>query len=127
MSALSSSGTRACLPARWRLSAIRALSLLALGLVVLGATPSPAGREVLVTVKGVTYPFATFGIVKRLEQMPGVEHVTFDLKDGLADVKLKPGAEVTDDQLRDAVKNASYTPGNIRWLPDPTRPANSAP
>lgn len=117
-SALSSSGMHTCL-----LAPCCVLSLLTVEIVALGATPAPAGREALVTVKGVTYPFATFGIIKRLEQMPGVEHVTFDLKDGLADVKLKPGAEITDEQLRAAVKNASYTPGDIKWLPDPSHPA----
>lgn len=84
----------------------------------------PGYGEVQVTVLGVTAPFFVFGIVKRLEQIPGVEHASFNLKRGTADVVLKPGATVTDDDLRRAVRSASYTIGPIHWIAHPT--ANAA-
>ena len=99
------------------------------GLVValLSATPAWAagppdqgsGREALVIVKGVATPFSVFGLLKRFNQIPGVARASFDLSTGLADVRLRPGAEVTDAQLRDAIIDASYTPGDIRWQPAP--------
>lgn len=98
---------------------------------VFAADPAPAKPdlppgygEVQVTVLGVTAPFFTFGIVKRLEQIPGVEHASFNLKRGAADVLIKPGATVTDDALRKAVRSASYTIGTIHWITQPT--ANAA-
>ncbi len=81
------------------------------------ATPNtlaPAG-EVLVIVKGVATPFAVFGIVKGLSKMPGAAHVSFNLQRGLADIILKPGAHLSDEEIRRVVRTASYTPGDIRW------------
>lgn len=81
---------------------------------------SPAAAvEVEVTVLGVAVPYSMFGIVKRLEQIPGVAHVSFNLLHGVADVWINPGATVTDDALREAVLDADYTPGPIRRLPQP--------
>ncbi len=80
---------------------------------------APAAGEVQVTVLGVTSPFFVFGIVKRLGQIPGVQHVSFNLLHGRADVQLKPGAVVTDDELRQAVRNASYSFGGIHWIRRP--------
>ena len=80
------------------------------------ATPPAQSDEVQVIVKGVAVPYSVFGIVKRLEQIPGVAKVNFDMRHGLADIKLIPGAHITDEQLRAAIKNASYTPGDIHWV-----------
>ena len=84
---------------------------------VLGADPSGTvpEREALVIVKGVATPFSVFGLIRRFNQIPGVESATFDLSQGLADVKFKPGAAVSDEDIRRAVRDASYTPGPIRW------------
>ena len=72
--------------------------------------------EILMIVKGVAVPFSVFGLIKRLEEIPGVENVQFDLNQGLAHIKIHPGVQVTNDQLRQAVVDASYTPGNIKRL-----------
>jgi hypothetical protein len=84
---------------------------------VLGADPgrTASEREALIIVKGVATPFSVFGLIQRFNQMPGVESATFDLSQGLADVKFKPGATVSDEDIRRAIRNASYTPGSIRW------------
>ena len=73
---------------------------------------APCG-EALVTVWGVIAPVATFGLIKNLEAIPGVEQASFDLRHALAMVRVKPGVTVTDDQLRAAVRSASYTPREI--------------
>ena len=67
----------------------------------------------MVTVWGVIAPVATFGLIKNLEAIPGVAEASFDLRHALATVRIKPGATVTDDQLRAAVRSASYTPREI--------------
>ena len=94
--------------------AMLAVILVSLCSSLAGAAPPPAqGDEVQVIVKGVAVPYSVFGIVKRLEQIPGVAKVDFDMRHGLADIKLIPGAHITDEELRAAIKNASYTPGDI--------------
>ncbi len=99
----------------------RSLSICALSCAILpptprtvAAQPTPA-KEALVIVKGVATPFSVFGLLKRLGQIPGVQKVTFDLSSGVADLRLRPDARVTDEDIRQAIFNASYTPGSIRW------------
>ncbi len=103
---------------RWRPAAWVA-AVLWTGWLLSGALAAEAPREALVIVKGVAMPFSVYGIVSRLQQIPGVDHVSFDLSQGLADIRLKPGAAVTDEQIRQAIINASFTPGEIRWKPVP--------
>lgn len=75
-------------------------------------TAVPCG-DILVTVWGVIAPVATFGLIKNLEAIPGVAQASFDLRHALATIEVKPGATVTDGQLRAAVRSASYTPREI--------------
>lgn len=98
--------------ARWLTAAVMALAL---------AGPAPVraaepGGMALMTVMGVIAPSSTFGLLKHLTGIKGVKDVHFDLQHGLARVQLLPGAVVTDEQLRAAVRSASYTPGEIRWV-----------
>lgn len=73
------------------------------------------GGTVKVQVLGVAIPFTSFGIIHRLQTVSGVASVQFNLKKGEAILKLKPGAYVTNEMLRDAVRDASYSPGKIEW------------
>ncbi len=73
------------------------------------------GGAVKVQVFGVAIPFTSFGIIHRLKTVPGVANVRFNLRQGEAILTLEPGAYVTDEMLRDAVRDASYTPGKIEW------------
>ncbi len=69
--------------------------------------------DILMIVKGVTYPFSKFGLIRRLKQIPSVDAVWFDLLHGMAHIRLKPGGDVPDSELRRAIVNAAYTPGEI--------------
>lgn len=94
----------------WRWAAV-----LAAGLAGPGFADPAAPGEALAIVKGVVAPFAVFGLVHNLQAIPGVERVSFNLMQGLADIRVRAGAQVTDDQIRAAIRKASYTPGEIRW------------
>lgn len=83
----------------------------------------PGCNVALVTVWGVIAPVSTFGLIKNLEAIPGVVHASFDLRHALATVLIRPDATVTDEQLRAAVRKASYTPkGIVRSAQCPTAP-----
>ncbi len=84
--------------------------------MLLAADPLPANRVQMV-VLGVVSPGATFGLVRHLLGINGVSNVTFDLEHGLATMQVAQDAVVTDEQLRAAVRSASYTPGEIRRIP----------
>lgn len=107
--------------ARWLTAAAMALALAGPA----AARAAEPGGLALMTVMGVVAPFSTFGLLKHLTGIKGVKEVHFDLQHGLARVQLLPGAVVTDKQLRDAVRSASYTPGDIRWLA--TQPTTASP
>lgn len=77
---------------------------------------APKALQVSIEVLGVAIPFTAFGIIHRLETVPGVTNVKFDLPTGKATLTFAPNVKVTDSMLRDAVRDASYTPGNIVWL-----------
>lgn len=78
-----------------------------------GPPQGNGGEEILAVVKGVTNPFTQFGLIQHFRRIPGVDDVHFNLLHGLADIKLKPGAQVSDDEIRRAIRSASYTPGDI--------------
>ncbi len=88
----------------------------ALATLLGGAAPS-SGETVEMIVLGVVSPGATFGLTRHLLGIPGVQQMRFDLQHGLATMHLAPGAVVTDAQLRDAVRGAAYTPGDIHRIP----------
>ncbi len=103
-------------------------ALMLLSGVAYGASPRPnlvgatgcqsnnlKANQVAVQVKGVAIPFTAFGIIHRLETVPGVTKVDFSLTSGLAILTLSPQAKLTDTALLDAVRDASYTPGQIFW------------
>lgn len=110
-------GGRKAAAKRWRSNL--AGGLMAVVVLTGAAAAQEQAGEALMTVMGVVTPFATFGLLKHLNGIPGVESATFDLETGTADVRLKPGAAVTADQLREAARSASYTPGKVHWK---TRP-----
>lgn len=91
-------------------------------------TAPPGYGEVHVIILGVTAPFFVFGIQKRFQEIPGVEKVTFILEEGLADVWIKPGAHVTDEDIAKAVRSASFSLGKIVWIrkPDEATVAHAA-
>lgn len=99
---------------RWHGAAPGLIAALGAAVPALADAPAPPAGEALVTVMGVVTPYATFGLLKHLDGIAGVATVTFDLATGVADVHLRPGATVTDDQFRAAIRSASYTPGDIR-------------
>ncbi len=94
----------------------RLTAMLALGALLGGAAPSDGGT-IEMTVLGVVSPGATFGLKKHLMGLQGGPAMRFDLQHGLATMRLAPGAEVTDTQLREAVRGAAYTPGDIHRIP----------
>lgn len=79
------------------------------------ALAGKGGREALAIVKGVTAPFSLYGLTESLRQIPGVDRVVFDMEHGIADITFKPGASATEAQIRQAIGNASFTPGKISW------------
>ncbi len=73
-------------------------------------------HQVIVRVDGASCPFCAFGLEKRIGRLEGVRDVKMELKAGKAIVTLKEGATVSEDALRQAVKEAGFTPREITFL-----------
>jgi len=72
-----------------------------------------SGASATIQVDGLSCPFCTYGLEKHLKKLADVERVTIDMKGGRAIVRLKPGAQVNDAALREAVKRAGFTARGI--------------
>lgn len=77
------------------------------------AAPAQA-HQITVQLLGVVDPYYTYGVEEELLAVPGIAQVTIDLEKSRAMITLKRGAQVSDQQLRDAVYRAGFEAGAIR-------------
>ncbi len=75
-----------------------------------------ASQQVVVRVDGASCPFCAFGLEKRIGRIEGVVDVKIELKAGKAIVSLEEGATISEDALRQAVKEAGFTAREITFL-----------
>ena len=79
------------------------LMLAALGL----ALPARAAT-IEMTVNGLVCGFCAQGIEKTLRKDPATDDVVVNLERRLVAVATKPGQDIADDRLREALKDAGY-------------------
>ena len=95
----------------------RSTDLSILGVLVLAiliAQPAWAEvSEITVFVGGLSCPFCTYGVEKKLKAVDGVESVKVHLKSGTATLILAEGKVPTPEEIRRAVKKAGFTAGKI--------------
>lgn len=65
-------------------------------------------------VDGLSCPFCSLGLEKKLKRVEGVQAVTIHMKRGLTEVQSKPGAPLNLVEIRQAVKEAGFTLRDIR-------------
>jgi copper chaperone CopZ len=75
-------------------------------------TPAAGIDHVEVRVNGMACPFCAYGIEKKLRALPGARNVKVDLEGGRATFEA-PAGTVTEQQIRQAIKDAGFTPGAI--------------
>lgn len=73
-----------------------------------GAAPA-SGERYALEVKGLACPFCAYGIEKKLKGLEGVESVQVDIEKGRVVVTAASQAQLSGDQLRQAVKDAGFT------------------
>ncbi len=91
---------------------------LLLGLLLTAPIAPVSAQEVgaqsaTITVDGLSCPFCAYGLEKHLKKVNGVEGVEINMKSGKATVVLKPGTQVDDAILKEAVKKAGFTARGI--------------
>jgi len=71
---------------------------------------------VLVQVDGLSCPFCSYGLEKKLKKLNGVEKVEIHMRQGKAEMKIKPGVTITDESIKQAVIDAGFTPRLVERL-----------
>ena len=95
------------------------LSLGAIATGTLVLTPATALAQEGVShyevhVSGMACPFCAYGIEKKLKALPGANDVKVNLEGGLATFEAPKGKGPTPEQVRQAVKNAGFTLGELK-------------
>ena len=84
------------------------LSLL-LSTLMFSMTVVAADNHYVLGVDGLACPFCAFGIEKRLNKIDGVTDIEVDLADSVVRVTLQEDKTLTEEQARQAVKEAGFT------------------
>ncbi|HHH35598.1 MAG TPA: copper chaperone [Gammaproteobacteria bacterium] len=80
------------------------------GLILLwSATAAAGGMRYELRVDGLSCPFCTYGIEKKLVNTRGVTGVEIDLDRGVVVVKTREGVTLTEAQLKKLVDDAGFT------------------
>lgn len=97
-------------------NAISFLAALAMAAVlqVPAVAAEPSAEEVVVTVEGIACPFCAYGLEKHLEQLNGVSDVQVDVGKSQATLVLEKGSAPSDEDIREAVRRAGFTSGEVR-------------
>lgn len=72
------------------------------------------GVKVLVTVDGLSCPFCAFGLEKKLKKLAGVESVTLNVDQGVAEMIFRPSSIIDRNRINKAVVDAGFTPREIQ-------------
>ena len=91
----------------------RAFALLAL-FILLPLVPASAQVEgATVLVEGMSCPFCTFGVEKRLKKVQGVGSVEINMGAGSASMSASEGESIDFSSIPEAIRKAGFTPGAI--------------
>lgn len=71
-------------------------------------------QQMELAVDGLSCPFCSLGLEKKLKRVEGVRAVAIHMKQGLTDVQPTPGHPLNLAAIRRAVKEAGFTLGDIR-------------
>ena len=77
------------------------------------ATPQEQPRQIEVTVLGMSCPFCAYGVERKLKKLDGVVELTVELETGLATLVMEPDADVSNETLRETVKDAGFEAAKI--------------
>jgi mercuric ion binding protein len=86
---------------------MKMLKTIALAAALGLAVPAQA-KTIEMTVNGLVCGFCAQGIEKTLRKNPATEDVVVNLEHRLVAVATKPGQDIADETLREALKDAGY-------------------
>lgn len=80
-------------------------------------TSSNASEDQRVSVKvdGLACPFCAYGLEKKIKDIEGSKEVKIDLKSGLLTFQMQKGKAISEETIRNKVKDAGFTPREISF------------
>ena len=70
-------------------------------------------RQIEVTVLGMSCPFCAYGLERKLKKLEGVEELEVVLETGVATLRLTEQADISNELLQEAVKEAGFEVAKI--------------
>ncbi len=77
------------------------------------AAPEEQPRQIQVTVLGMSCPFCAYGVEQKLKKLDGVVELTVELASGLATLVMEDGTDVSNETLRETVKDAGFEAAKV--------------
>ncbi len=77
------------------------------------AAPQEQPRQIQITVLGMSCPFCAYGVEQKLKKLDGVVELTVQLESGLATLVMQDGADVSNEILRETVKDAGFEAAKV--------------
>ena len=77
------------------------------------ATPQEQPRQIQITVLGMSCPFCAYGVEKKLKKLDGVMELKVELASGLATLVMEDGTDVSNETLRETVKDAGFEAAKV--------------
>ena len=77
-----------------------------------------AGVRYQLEVDGLACPFCAYGIEKKISQLDGVEQVETNVANGWVEVDMADGQTLSEDQARQAVKDAGFSLRSFKTQPE---------
>lgn len=77
-------------------------------MLALGATAVASADTIEMTVHGLVCGFCATGVEKTLRKNPATQDVVISLEHRLVAVTTRPGTDIADDALRQALQDAGY-------------------
>lgn len=77
------------------------------------AEEQPAPRRIEVTILGMSCPFCAYGVEQKLKKLESVEELDVELETGIATLTLEEGADISNETLRETVKQAGFEVAKI--------------
>ncbi|GMR14229.1 MAG: hypothetical protein BMS9Abin29_2471 [Gemmatimonadota bacterium] len=91
-----------------------ALTLSATGATAQEPTSVNDGPRIIeVTILGMACPFCSYGVQKKMKNLDGLDDIEIDLNEGLATLRLEEDADISNELLQKAVKDAGFEVAKI--------------
>jgi len=75
-------------------------------------------QQLEVKISGMSCKFCVRSVEKNLSKLEGIKDVSVNLDKGIAKIIMTPGKQGNANQIKELIKKAGFTPGDVRTVID---------